>query len=318
MSEAMLAIVTRPAGSEENLCRLLADEGFKVARFPMLTLESCVDGEPQAAQVISAVFDAKLGGRAAFENLVNHPHNSGGRAIFVSANAVRFTALLIEQLAVDDAALLTSFFRHVPCVGMGAASEAAIAKQGWNLCRLDVDALTTEELLRFDWAQADKLLGQSVMVCKGQGGRSLLGDELVARGANVGYLESYRRLYPALESDRQLALLNLVEHRAFVILSSGETAINFFSALYDACIANKASSDVFEQLSWEFVVPSLRVKKTVQLEYQKLLENINLLFGLKSAAKNDAKGGSTIDPACLVASNASDAALTKAIKKRIQ
>lgn len=309
MPQTVLAIVTRPFDSGENLSQLLIGEGIEVARFPMLEMESCVQNKAQAvAAVADALASLKIEDKT-LENLVKRAKSDVCRAIFVSANAVRFTASLIGNLPVADTELIKAFFDRVPCVGMGRSSEAAIAKQGWKLSPLRADAVTTEDLLRFDWAQADQLAGQSVMVCRGRGGRTLLGDELVARGANVGYLESYQRVRPVLEIKQQRGLLKLVERQVFVILASGETATNFFVALYEAAVAAKPAASFFTGIAWLFVAPSLRVKEIISEEFDHFLTQV----GMSATAKNAAQAMCS----CLVASNASDAALVDVIKKQL-
>lgn len=309
MPRTALAIVTRPSDSGENLSQLLIDEGIEVARFPMLEMKSCAQNESQAIVAISDALASLKIENGTLENLVNHAKSDVCRAIFVSANAVRFTASLMANLPVADAALMKAFFDRVPCVGMGRSSEAAIAKQGWKLSLLKADAITTEELLRFDWAQVDQLAGQSVMVCRGRGGRTLLGDELMARGANVGYLESYQRVRPALGIKQQQGLLKLVEREVFVILASGETATNFFAALYEAAVSAKLAENYLTGIACVFVAPSLRVKEIINEEFDHFLTQTGMLASAKNAAQARCS--------CLVASNASDAALVDVIKKQI-
>ena len=66
-----------------------------------------------------------------------------------------------------------------------------------------VDRFDSEGLLALP-ALSD-LHGQSVLIVRGEGGRGLLGNTLIARGAKLAYAEAYRRTLPETDPAPLLA-----------------------------------------------------------------------------------------------------------------
>lgn len=269
-------IVTRPRGAEKTLCELLAGRGYEVQHLPMLETVSSVQTQADAEKALVKAFG--LGGNTEaseskaltveLENIVNSDKANPLRAIFVSANAVRYTRMLIDKLAQPMGQLVNQLFGRVPCIGMGQASESAITEQGWLLEPLGAHfkegAIRSEDLLDCKWSQAEKLSGRQLLICRGRGGRTFLGDELAARGARVAYLESYRRIRPDLAETEERALRKAFGQSRFVLVSSGETAENFLAQLRESFYTEyRKSFDNLVLANWTFILPSERVKEIV-------------------------------------------------------
>jgi uroporphyrinogen-III synthase len=60
---------------------------------------------------------------------------------------------------------------------------------------VDIEALghTSESLLSMAAFQMPEIDGHRILIFRGKGGRALLGDTLIRRGAQVRYVETYRR-----------------------------------------------------------------------------------------------------------------------------
>jgi uroporphyrinogen-III synthase len=104
-------------------------------------------------------------------------------AIFVSANAVEYGAPAPRQWP----ARLRTF-------APGPGTAAALAAVGIADAEFPADPFDSEGLLALP-ALAD-VRGKRVLIFRGGGGREVLGDELQARGAQVDYVDCYRRAAP--------------------------------------------------------------------------------------------------------------------------
>lgn len=128
--------------------------------------------------------------------------------IFISANAVKFA--LRAGLGPAVTAQLAA---------IGQATAAALQKPGLKVACQAPSPYTSESLLAEPRMQT--IRGQRVLIAKGQGGRQVLEEALIARGAEVEATDLYRRLPPQPESVErfQAALQAGVDG---VIVTSGE------------------------------------------------------------------------------------------------
>jgi len=105
--------------------------------------------------------------------------------VFVSRNAVDcFVAGLTTPLPVTTS-----------LVAVGAATARYMSEKG---LRVDIQAPApagSESLLALPEMQS--VAGQYVTIVRGETGRELIADTLTARGANIQYLEVYRRCLPS-------------------------------------------------------------------------------------------------------------------------
>ena len=95
----------------------------------------------------------------------------------------------------------------------------------------DIEAAehNTESLLQSPQLQAPKIQGQRILIFRGEGGRTLLGDTLVRRGAQVRYVETYHRKIPPLPplTEQQINALDAVT------ISSNEGLDNLVALMED-------------------------------------------------------------------------------------
>ena len=81
--------------------------------------------------------------------------------------------------------------------GIGPATTSALRERGFGVTVEPAGSNDSEGLLAHPAMAPDRVSGRHVLIVRGQGGRGLLGDGLVARGAAVDYAEVYRRVRPA-------------------------------------------------------------------------------------------------------------------------
>jgi uroporphyrinogen-III synthase len=110
--------------------------------------------------------------------------------IFTSANAVSHALALRADLLARSSARIAA---------VGAATARALAMAGHAADLVPASDYRSESLLH-DPALAAPA-GQRVVIVRGVGGRTLLGDSLRQRGAQVDYAEVYQRQCPVTPSE---------------------------------------------------------------------------------------------------------------------
>jgi len=160
-------LVTRPEHQANHLCQLIEAEGGAAVRYPALVIKP----RPDRAAVRAAI------GPADRYDLV----------VFVSANAVRFGADILDQR------------RDVPVAAIGQATAAALNAAGYRVSLMPEEGVDSESLLAMP--QLAHMSGQRVLIVRGIGGRDLLLEVMTARGAQVQHAEVYIReaAYPSME-----------------------------------------------------------------------------------------------------------------------
>ncbi len=194
MTQAPLAglgiLVTRPAHQAEHLSQLIRRDGGAPILFPALEIVDIPDLQP-LQDLIARLDQFDL-------------------AIFISPNAVNKAMNLIRAQRKLPAHL------QIAAIGKGSAKVLAqfdvrdviSPKQGF-----DSEALLARPELT---AVADK----RIVIFRGDGGREVLGDLLVQRGAQVEYAECYRRIKPQVDNGKLLYLWARNELHAITVTSS--------------------------------------------------------------------------------------------------
>lgn len=155
-------LVTRPAHQAEGLCAQIEAAGGRAWRFPVLEIRPAADARAlQAGLARLAEYDL---------------------AVFVSANAVQHTLAALAP---------RPWPAGVAIAAVGAATARVLEGRGLRVTHCPEAGFTSEALLALPALQ--DMRGRRVLILRGDGGREQLRDSLVARGAQVDYLEVYRR-----------------------------------------------------------------------------------------------------------------------------
>ena len=157
--EGLGVLVTRPEPQAGPLARRLAAEGARIYRLPAIELHPRDDRARQRAA---------LG-----------PIDRYHWIVFVSSNAVRFGASLLEGR------------RDAQLAAVGPATAAALNHAGYRVALVPQGGYDSEHLLASP--EFRHVQGQRILIVRGDGGRELLADELAARGAEIAYAEVYER-----------------------------------------------------------------------------------------------------------------------------
>lgn len=184
-------LVTRPAHQADNLCRLIEEHEGTAIRLPTIEIVANAEASKIATVLKSCEKDQWL--------------------VFISANAVNFALSAISG-KIDQ---------------LNGAKFAAIGKataKALNLAGLSVDLLPdqgydSEALLAMPQLQA--ISGQKMLIVRGAGGREELFDALLNRGAEVEYLDVYRRIIPNIDCSSVIKMLSRKQLGAVTVTSGG-------------------------------------------------------------------------------------------------
>jgi uroporphyrinogen-III synthase len=194
-------LVTRPAQQAAALAQAIRAAGGEAFEFPALDIEAV----PVDALTVPLA-------RLAEADI----------AIFISPNAAQFGMAAIRAsgclpLSIDVFAV-------------GPGTTCALREQGVGAI-ITPDGQDSEALLALP--QLTEVAGKRVVIVRGVGGRALLADTLVARGAQVAFLECYRRGRPQADAAPLLARWQTGGIDA-VTVTSAETLHNLATLLGEA------------------------------------------------------------------------------------
>ena len=230
---SQLILVIRPSRQSDQFIALLEQSGAQVCHTPVMSIEAIVDGQ-------------------AIKNLILEVDNFD-KAICVSGNAAQLT---IEWLD-----------RYWPMMPVGIEFFAVGQQTAQILGAADIAALSpsgrqnTEALLALPELQ--DLSNQRVIIFRGCGGREILADTLIERGARVDYCELYKRV---INLDQSLLARQQLSQNDCLVAHSGE----LLQALGDQSGEPGAETTV--------VVPSERVAKIArELGYKNIISAENAL-----------------------------------------
>ncbi len=193
-------LVTRPAHQAGNLAENIRRLGGEPVLFPALAIEPV----PQAP------VDAKRLARFDY-------------AIFASPNAARLGMNLIRAAGGIPSNL------RVAAIGPATAAElekSGLKKDAPGAIITGQAGFDSEALL--EALSREQVAGRRIAIFRGEGGRELLGETLRSRGAEVEYLECYRRVRPDGDMQALLPRWQRGEIGAS-IATSAEIVANLFS-----------------------------------------------------------------------------------------
>jgi uroporphyrinogen-III synthase len=192
-------VITRPAGTGAALVRAVRDLGGNPILLPGSSLRA--PGDVSAArQALKAALACQV-------------------AIFTSPAAVRF------------ARQLTPLRSRATVVAPGAGTRHALQRAGVAEVRTP-SREDSEGMLELEMLQ--DVRGRTIGIIGAAGGRGLLAEELMRRGARVVHAHVYRRLPARLDHRHRDALLRSDSHQPlYVLLSSAEALANLLAALAD-------------------------------------------------------------------------------------
>lgn len=195
-------LVTRPEGREKRLISLIKRAGGDTLHYPAIEIEA--PPELEIDQLIK----------------LRRQLDSFNMAIFISATAVEQSFMYFPALP-----------EHFTIVSIGNKTTQALQKQNIHV---DIEAPEndTESLLGLGAFQMPNIEGKRILIFRGSGGRALLGDSLIRRGAHIRYVETYRRRLPSKEPLNQAR----VDKLDAITISSNNGLDNLITLMQDPSI----------------------------------------------------------------------------------
>ncbi len=219
-------LITRPADRQQELREAIAARGGEALSLPLLAIEP-VGQNDRLRQELARLADFDL-------------------LVFVSANAARFG---VENIRAAGASLSPT----VTLLAVGAATAREVSLLLDRPVYGPVGGGGSEALLALPELAAVE--GRKVAIFRGEGGRELLAEELRRRGAEVTYLEVYRRI-PAPDAGAGLRRILAGGGLDGVILTSAEGLWHWHTLLIatgpDGC-------PIAAPFALPLIVPSRRV-----------------------------------------------------------
>lgn len=155
-------LVTRPEQQARSLCDDINVAGGLAIAFPLLDIEPIT----HETDINSAISDQDM-------------------IIFISRNAVTYFMTGLQMPLADN----------VQLVAVGAGTAATMVQHGLKVDIQPPSPTGSESLLAMP--ELNQMQGKNVLIVRGEGGRELLADTLIARGAKIRYIEVYRRGLPS-------------------------------------------------------------------------------------------------------------------------
>lgn len=213
-------LITRPDGREATLRQLIETAGGHIIHYPAIAIHKLSEQKIKKLLELSSQLE------------------QFSMAIFISPTAV-------EQ----SHRYFPSFPKNISIVSMGSKTTKTLEKLNIPVA-IESSKHNTETLLEIDVFASEKIKHHKILIFRGTGGRSLLGDSLLERGASMQYVETYRRELPTSKplTPQQLFSLNAIA------ISSNEGLTNLVTLIGDANLL----------LNIPLIVPSSRAKKLAQ------------------------------------------------------
>ncbi len=224
MNNKLPYIITRPQAQGVQLQQTLAQAGINAVCQPLFHYQAATE-------------------QIAIEKLLNQ--FAPAVIVFVSVAAVNFAhqAYPLNQWIDKD----------ITVIAVGSATQNALAALG--LKAISPQRHDSEGMLALAALSAEQLTNNNkILIVRGDSGRELLSSQLTARGANVRYLESYRRMW----SDLSASSIKTWHSKklAGVIITS--------NALLERVVNLIDISDNFWQNTCLWLVASERIKQNAE------------------------------------------------------
>tara|TARA_Y100001956_G_C4127714_1_gene191265 strand:- start:3282 stop:4025 length:744 start_codon:yes stop_codon:yes gene_type:complete len=244
----MAVLVTRPGEQGHALCQQLNDAGINALHHPLITIQpgselSTLHKHLADCEIVIAVSQHAVNYSQQFLQYQNQ----------VWPDRVTYHA--VGQKTAHVLSKVTQQKVHYPEIG------------------------DSEHLLQLD--TLTRVKDKKIVILRGNGGRELIYDTLITRGATVEYVETYKRENIAFRSDLLVPIWQDKQITQLVITSSGQ--LEYF-------VAQLSASDMVWLKTLQLYVPSKRiVQEALKLGFEKVINtysasNKDLLATLQSTA----------------------------------
>lgn len=228
-----VVLITRPRHQADEFAQLIENNRGTALLFPSIETQA-IEINRQLASTLRSLNDFEL-------------------IIFISANAVNYTASYLQQIEREPYAIESEV------AVIGQATAAAVVAAGFRVSVEPTDGFNSEALLKMPGLQKAQVEGRKVLIIRGEGGRNKLSEVLTGRGAIVSYAEVYRRTIP--EHDLKISRQQLSEQWAKMAINTITVTSNeSLQNLYDMLEEPGKSA----MLGTHLIVPSMRCYELAQ------------------------------------------------------
>ena len=200
-SKKNTVLVTRPRHQSEAFLTLLEQYGMNGVSFPAIDIaENTIDDNAKET----------------LKNLDQYNF-----AIFISVNSVEFGLKVLKSHKLE-------FPDNLLVATIGPATAEKLDQHGISVDIVPDEDFNTEGLL--NCPEMYDLDGEKIVIFRGEAGREILGKKLEARGAEVVYIDCYKRVVPDIDVtdvEKQISKGNI----AAVTVTSVSSVSNLFSML---------------------------------------------------------------------------------------
>jgi uroporphyrinogen-III synthase len=232
---------TRPKGQSERLSKAIRDAGGSAIEFPTLEIQATHDW---------------------LHSLPNL--KTVQQAIFISANAVEQCFFQLEQAH-------RQWPSTIEVIAIGHGSAAALKKFNVSVSAIP-EIPDSEHLLALKTLQHPQK--QNIVLFKGEGGRPLIEETLLGRGANLWVLSVYQRALPKINYQFVKSIWH--DDLVDIILLTSEQSMHHLFKLFEEdahnWLRNKTCLVISERLAQ--VAASLGIKNIIRSHPDKMMNTL--------------------------------------------
>ena len=212
-------LVTRPVQQAQPLCDMLNAHGGQAIQFPVIKIEA-MSLSKKMMNIIKDIDKIDF-------------------AVFISPNAVQYgIAQLLAHGKIPDKLKLVTIGK--------ASAQKMIQVLGRAPDIYPTKQYNSEALLALDDLQYEQVNNKKVVIFRGCGGRELLAESLIQRGAGVFYAEVYQRVKPEPERQSLEAVWGKNSRRPDIITITSDEGLNNLVAMLGDAISGAAGEKVHD------------------------------------------------------------------------
>ncbi len=181
--------ITRPAGQAKKLAALISEAGGTSILFPLIEITPLNDYRQ-------------------FEGVIQHIADFDW-AIFISSNAVQNGMPRLVKHGIPT---------HLQFAAIGPVTTTELQNFGIKSVLSPKDRFDSESLLALP--EMHNVIGKKILIVRGIGGRDVLAESLISRGAQVTFAECYQRTNPQTNCDLLAQLYSENKLHGIVVTSS--------------------------------------------------------------------------------------------------
>ena len=196
--KGLTVVNTRPSHQAHALNEIISQEGGELVSFPVIEIIP-----PENSDVLKNQFK-----KLKYTDI----------AIFVSANAV--DAAIVELGGAEY------WPENIIIASVGRATASKLEAYGLAASIIAPEPFNSEALLRMP--ELENVSSKNILIFRGVGGREYMAKTLRSRGANVDYVECYRRVIPDSESDNLYQCWS-EDRKLIIVVTSNEGLRNLIT-----------------------------------------------------------------------------------------